>query len=245
MEDFFTSIWNGISSFFQSIGDNIYINLIEKDRYMYIVDGLGATIIITIVAAVIGLLIGTVLALIKVAAMGNRKLRPLEFIANLYLTVIRGTPTVVQLFIIYYVVLSSTNIERITAAMIAFGINSGAYVAELIRTGILSVDKGQMEAGRSLGLTQRTTMLKIIFPQALKNILPALGNEFIVLLKETSVAGFIGIQDLSKAGDIIRSQTFEAFVPLFTVAIIYLIMVIGLTRLLNMFERRLRKSDIR
>lgn len=243
--DFFTSIWNAIASFFQAIGDKVYETLIYKERYMYIVDGLWATIRITIVAAIIGIVIGTVIALIKVSAMNNRKLRPLEFIANIYLTVIRGTPMVVQLFIIYYVVLSVANVERLTAAMISFGINSGAYVAELIRTGILSVDKGQLEAGRSLGLNNRTTMIKIVFPQALKNILPALGNEFIVLLKETSVAGFIGVQDLSKAGDIIRSQTQEAFVPLIAVAVIYLIIVMGLTRLLTMFERRLRKSDIR
>ncbi len=241
--EFFTSVWQNIESFFITAWENFYNTLIYKDRYMYIVDGLKQTIFITLVAVVIGIVLGTLIALIKVAARGNRKLRPLEWIANLYLTVIRGTPMVVQLMIVYYLILTSA--DKVTAAIIAFGINSGAYVAELVRSGILSVDGGQTEAGRSLGLPQRTVMTRIVFPQALKNILPALGNEFIVLLKETSVAGFIGVVDLSKAGDIILSQTYDAFYPLISIAIIYLILVMGLTVALSALERRLRQSDIR
>lgn len=241
--NFFANIWASIEAFFVGAWDKFYETLIYKERYTYLLDGLKQTIIITLIAAVMGLLIGTLIALIKVAARENRKLRPLEWLANLYLTVIRGTPMVVQLMIMYYLILISA--DKITAATVAFGINSGAYVAELVRSGILSVDRGQTEAGRSLGLPQGTVMTRIVFPQALKNILPALGNEFIVLLKETSVAGFIGVVDLSKAGDIIRSQTYEAFYPLISVAVIYLIMVIGMTMGLSALERRLRKSDNR
>lgn len=231
--------------FLYSIWDQIYYNLIYKDRYMYILQGLGTTLEITAFAVIIGIVIGVSVALIKFASVNNKKLKFFEIIANLYLTVIRGTPAVVQLFIMYYIILGSSGVDKITTAIFAFGINSGAYIAEIVRAGILSVDKGQMEAGRSLGLPYKTTMFKIIFPQALKNIIPALGNEFITLLKETSVAGFIGIMDLSKAGDVIRSQTYEALIPLFTVAAIYLVFVVGLSSLLSKLERRLRKSDIR
>lgn len=231
--------------FFSAIWQQIYDNLIYKDRYLYILKGLGTTLEITFFAALIGIVIGVLIALIKVSAADNKKLRILEIVANIYLTVIRGTPAVVQLFIMYYIILSASGADKVIAAIIAFGINSGAYVAEIVRGGILSVEKGQIEAGRSLGLTQRITMTKIVFPQALKNILPALGNECITLLKETSVAGFIGVMDLSKAGDIIRSQTYEPLVPLLTVAFVYLVLVVGLTSLLSKFERRLRQSDIR
>ena len=231
--------------FFNTIGQQIYDNLIAKDRYMYIINGLGTTLEITFFAVFIGIFIGILIAMIKVAAANNKRLKFLEVLANIYLTVIRGTPAVVQLFIMYYIILASSGVDKVVAAIFAFGINSGAYVAEIIRAGILSVDKGQMEAGRSLGLTYTTTMTKIIFPQALKNIIPALGNEFVTLLKETSVAGFIGVMDLSKAGDIIRSQTYDAIVPLLSVALVYLVLVVGLTSLLSMLERRLRKSDIR
>jgi arginine/lysine/histidine transport system permease protein len=147
--------------------------------------------------------------------------------------------------IMYYIILNGTAVNEITTAILAFGINSGAYVAEIIRSGIMSIDRGQMEAGRSLGLSRRTTMVKIIFPQALKNVLPAIGNEFIALLKETSVAGYIGIQDLTKGGDIIRSITYQAFTPLLSTAAIYLVIVVGLSALLTKFERRLRRSDYR
>lgn len=168
-----------------------------------------------------------------------------NFFAQIYLTVIRGTPMMVQLLITYYVIFGSVKINKVLCAVLAFGINSGAYVAEIIRSGIMSIDNGQTEAGRSLGLNYRQTMLSIILPQAFKTVLPALANEFIVLLKETSVAGYIAIQDLTKGGDIIRSQTFEAFMPLLAVAAIYLVMVIGLTKLVRLLERRLAKNDKR
>lgn len=225
--------------------DQIYLNLIEKDRYKYIISGLIETLKITIFAVVIGTAIGLMIAILKVLSAENKKFKPLGILANIYLTVIRGTPTVVQLFIMYYIILATYPTSKSFAAILAFGINSGAYVAEIIRAGIMSVDKGQTEAGRSLGLNQRTTYVKIIFPQALKNILPALANEMITLIKETSVAGFIGVVDLSKAGDIIRSQTYESVVPFLTIAIIYLISVVGLTSILIRVEKGLRKSDIR
>ena len=233
-------------SFFSVLQDQFYQSFILKDRYMNLVLGLENTLIITVFAVLLGVLLGTGVALVKVSHANNPgKLRILNGICTLYLTLIRGTPVVVQLMIMYYVILSNTSVNDITSAILAFGINSGAYVAEVIRTGILSVDRGQIEAGRSLGLSQRTTMVKIVFPQALKNVLPAIGNEFIALLKETSVAGYIGIQDLTKGGDIIRSITYLAFTPLLTTAAVYLLLVIGLTALLTKFERRLRRSDYR
>lgn len=225
--------------------NQIRLNLIEKDRYKYIISGLFETLKITLSAVIIGTIIGIVIALFKVSAAENKKFKPLGILADIYLTVIRGTPTVVQLFIMYYIILANSPTSKSFAAILAFGINSGAYVAEIIRTGILSVDKGQTEAGRSLGLDQKNTFIRIIFPQALKNILPALGNEMITLIKETSVAGFIGVVDLSKAGDIIRSQTYEAIIPFLTIAAIYLVLVVGLTSILRKVERSLRKSDIR
>ena len=230
--------------------DKFYQTMIVDDRYMQIFWGLGNTLLITVCAILMGIVIGTIIAMIKAKVFNPRNMvlkvivKVLDVIGSIYLTVIRGTPMILQLMIMYYVIL--TNITNgVTVACIAFGINSGAYVAEVIRTGILSVDKGQMEAGRSLGLTQTTTMFKIIFPQALKNVLPALGNEFIALLKETSVAGYIGIHDLTKGSDIIRTTTYESFIPLISAGVMYLVLVIGLTSLLGCFERRLRKSDIR
>jgi His/Glu/Gln/Arg/opine family amino acid ABC transporter permease subunit len=226
--------------------DQLYQSFVEEDRYQYILDGLGNTLIITIFAVILGVILGTLVSLVKVAHNNDpSKFRILNGICSLYLTVIRGTPVVVQLMIMYYIILNGTAVNEITTAILAFGINSGAYVAEIIRSGIMSIDRGQMEAGRSLGLSRRTTMVKIIFPQALKNVLPAIGNEFIALLKETSVAGYIGIQDLTRGGDIIRSITYQAFTPLLATAAIYLVIVIGLSALLTKFERRLRRSDYR
>ena len=167
----------------------------------------------------------------------------MNFLAKVYLTVIRGTPVLVQLLIIYFVVFASVDINKIIVAVMAFGINSGAYVAEIIRSGIMSIDEGQFEAGRSLGFNYTQTMIYIILPQALKNVLPALANEFIVLLKETSVSGYIAIQDLTKGGDIIRSQTYNALFPLLMVAAIYLIMVLFFEKLVSILERRLRNSE--
>lgn len=233
-------------SFFSDLSGQLYQGLVQDNRYLYILTGLENTLIITAFAVILGVILGTLVALVKVAHSNDpSKLRILNGICTLYLTVIRGTPVLVQLMIMYYIILAGTPLSDIMTAILAFGINSGAYVAEVIRSGIQSIDRGQMEAGRSLGLNQRTTMVKIIFPQALKNVLPAVGNEFIALLKETSVAGYIGIQDLTKGGDIIRSDTYQSFTPLLTTAAVYLIIVIGLSALLARFERRLRRSDYR
>lgn len=233
-------------SFFSEFPQKFYDSFILKNRYKYIVTGLGNTLLITVVAVVIGVILGTLIALIRVTHQSNpKKLRFLNAVAGFYLAVIRGTPMVVQLMIMWYIVFKSIDVDPIIAAFLAFGINSGAYVAEVIRSGIQSVDKGQAEAGRSLGLSQRDTMVKIVFPQALKNVLPAIGNEFIALLKETSVAGWIAIQDLTKGGDSIRSITYDPYTSLLTVALIYLLIVMGLTTLLGKLERRLHQSDNR
>ncbi len=228
-----------------SLINQIYNNLIYKERYMGIVQGLITTLKITVVALIIGLILGVATALIKVSKDNNLLMKFLNIIANTYLSVIKGTPMVVQLFVIYYLILGSSGLDKILVAMISFGINSGAYVSDIIRAGILSVDVGQTEAGRSLGLNSRQTMMKIVFPQALKNSMPTLCNEFINLLKETSVAGFIGIMDLSKAGEVIRSQTYEPLVPLLSVAIIYFSITQSVVWLMSLLERRLRKSDMR
>ncbi|HEX2986426.1 MAG TPA: amino acid ABC transporter permease [Caproiciproducens sp.] len=233
-------------SFFSGLAGQLNDAFIVKGRYKYIIIGLGNTLLITLFAVLIGIILGTLVALVKVSHGNNpKKLRIANAVCGLYLTAIRGTPVIVQLMIMYYIILSSTNVDKITASILAFGINSGAYVAEVIRSGIQSVDKGQIEAGRSLGLNQRDTMVKIVFPQALKNVLPAVGNEFIALVKETSVAGYIGVQDLTKGGDIIRSITYDAFTPLLTTAGVYLLIVIGLSTALTKFERSLHKSDNR
>lgn len=223
----------------------IYNNLKERDRYKMIINGLLTTLEITAVALLIGIFIGILISAVKVSHKENFVIKILKAIADLYLTIIRGTPVVVQLFVMYYLIFSSTGLSKIFVAMIAFGVNSGAYVAEIIRSGILSIDIGQYEAGRSLGLSESVTMRKIIMPQALKNVLPTLVNEFIQLIKETSVAGFIGVMDLSRAGDIIRSQTYEPLVPLSTVAILYLITVIATTFFMSFIERKLRVNDKR
>lgn len=187
-----------------------------------------------------------VLALVKVSVSykSSRLLKALNVFADIYLTVIRGTPVVLQLLIMYFIVFRSVT-APLPIAILTFGINSGAYVAEIMRSGIQAVDYGQIEAGFSLGLSYWKTMFKIVMPQAIKNILPALVNEFITLLKETSVAGYVAIQDLTKGGDIIRSRTYDAYIPLLTVGLIYLVIVIFLTKLLNKLERRLRESDRR
>lgn len=207
----------------------------------YILEGLKNTLIISLAAAVIGIFLGIIIASLKIFSKGNKKLKIFGIFADFYTTVIRGTPALIQLFIMYYVILGSFKVSSIVAAILSFGINSGAYVSEHVRAGIQAVDKGQMEAGRSLGLTQNTTLIKIVLPQALKNILPSLASEAITLLKETSVAGFIGVVDLSRAGDIIKSMSYEALTPLSVVAGIYLVLVVGLTSLLKKFERRLNR----
>ena len=227
----------------QSLQDRFYLTFIKDDRWMYIVDGLMVTLLVTFFAVLIGIVIGFLVATVRSTYDKTGKLKILNILCQIYLTVIRGTPVVVQLLIIYFVIFGNVNIDKIPVAIMAFGFNSGAYVAEIFRSGIMSIDGGQFEAGRSLGFNYVQTMRYIIMPQAFKNVLPALGNEFIVLLKETSVAGYIALQDLTKAGDIIRSRTYDAFMPLIAVALIYLAMVLIFTKLVNMLERRLRNSD--
>lgn len=229
-----------------SIKDKFYQSFIEKDRWKYIPKGLLNTLIITLGAGIFGIILGFILAIIRVAHDRNeeksRMIKILNGIAKVYLTVFRGTPVVVQLLIMYYVVFASVNVNPIVAAVLAFGLNSAAYVAEAIRAGIMAIEIGQFEAGRSLGFTYGQTMMYIIMPQAVKNALPAMCNEFIALLKESSIVGYIGLVDITKAGDIIRSNTYEATMPLFTVAIFYLIIVMILTSLVGRLERRLKKD---
>jgi His/Glu/Gln/Arg/opine family amino acid ABC transporter permease subunit len=221
----------------------LYDTFIEGERWKYLTNGLKTTLLITFFAVIIGMVLGFLIAMVRATHDKTGKLKFLNVLARIYLTVIRGTPVMVQLLIIYYVIFASVNIDKVFVGILAFGLNSAAYVAEIVRSGIMSIDNGQFEAGTSLGLNYRRTMIYIILPQAFKNVLPALANEAIVLLKETSVAGYIALEDLTKGGDIIRSLTYEAFLPLIAVALIYLIMVMILTRLVALLERRLAKSD--
>ncbi len=234
-----------MTEFFEDLKNSIYVTLIQDDRWELLLNGLWVTLQMAFVSLIIGAILGTTVAIIKVIKyQGNNSIivKILDFFVSIYISLIRGTPVVVQLLIMYFVVFASSS-NAVGVAMLAFGINSGAYIAEIMRAGILAVDKGQTEAGRSLGLSQAQTMWKIILPQAIKKILPALCNEFITLLKETSIAGYIAVEDLTKAGDIIRYSTYEAFVPLIIVAAVYLILVLGLTKIVGIFERRLAKSD--
>ena len=227
----------------QELKKEFILNFIEDNRWKYIVDGLKITLIVTIFAVLIGVLLGFLIAIVRTTHDKTGKLKILNAICKEYLTVIRGTPVVVQLMIIYFIIFGSVDISKVLVAIIAFGINSGAYVAEIFRSGIMSIDNGQFEAGRSLGFNYAQTMMYIIMPQAFKNVLPTLCNEFISLLKETSVSGYIALQDLTKGGDIIRSRTYDAFMPLIAVALIYLAMVMIFTKLVSLLERRLRNSD--
>ncbi len=229
---------------FQELQEKFIDNFITDDRWQYIADGLITTLQVTFFAVIVGIVLGFLVAVVRSTYDKTGKLKVLNALCKLYLTVIRGTPVVVQLMIIYFVIFGdSRDISKVVVSVMAFGFNSGAYVAEIFRSGIMSVDSGQFEAGRSLGFNYFQTMRYIIMPQAFKNVLPALGNEFIVLLKETSVSGYIALQDLTKGGDIIRSRTYDAFMPLTAVAILYLAMVIIFTKLVNILERRLRSSD--
>lgn len=226
-----------------NLKERIILNFIAKERWRYIWDGLGVTLQVTFFSVLMGIALGFLIAMVRSTHDKTGKLKVLNFLCQVYLTVIRGTPVVVQLLIIYFVIFGSMDINKVLVAVLAFGINSAAYVAEIFRSGIMSIDKGQFEAGRSLGFNYVQTMIHIIMPQAFKNVLPALGNEFIVLLKETSISGYIALQDLTKGGDIIRSRTYDAFMPLITVAAIYLIMVMIFSKLVEALERRLRNSD--
>lgn len=213
---------------------------LREDRYKLLLDGIEITIKVSLLAALMGIFIGFLIALCNLS-----KLKILNIIGKIYTDVIRGTPSVTQLMIIYFVIFATVDLEKWIIAAIAFSINSGAYVSEVIRAGILSVDKGQTEAGRSLGLSSRQTMISIVIPQAMKNIFPALGNEFITLIKETAIVGYVGLMDIQKAGDFIKSATYEAFMPLIGTAIIYFVLIKALTMILGVFEKKLRKSDAR
>lgn len=244
-----TEWWNALK-------DQFVLTFIDGQRWKLLFEGLGNTFKITALALLLGILIGLVLSGIRSSWDKNREvlmrnkgvgyyvLKFLNAIAQLYLTVIRGTPVVVQLMIIYFIIFgSSSSTMDIYIASLAFGINSGAYVAEIFRSGIMSIDNGQFEAGRSLGFNYIQTMIYIVIPQTFKVVLPTLANEFIVLFKETSVAGYVGIRDVTKAGDLIRGATYQPFMPLIAVALLYLFFVVILTRLMGLLERRLRKSD--
>ena len=234
-----------------------YLNFIKDDRWKYITSGLGNTLKITVFALIFAVIIGVLVAIIRYSYDKNHTNKAGNFIQSLlqfllavangichvYLTIIRGVPVVVQLMIIYFIIFASPDVSKIFCAVVAFSLNSGAYVAEIVRGGLNSVDKGQFEAGRSLGFGYIATMWYIILPQAFKNILPALGNEAIMLLKDTSISGYVAIQDLTKGGDIIRSRTYDGFMPLIAVALIYLILVTILTLLLRRLERRLQSSE--
>lgn len=232
-----------VKAWFASFGLQFYTNFIAKNRWRYLTNGLKTTIFITFFALIIGVVLGFLIALVRVTHDRTEKLKFLNVICRIYLTIVRGTPMMVQLLIIFFVIFGSVAISKVFVAIVAFGLNSAAYVAEIFRSGIMSIDIGQMEAGRSLGMTYGQVTRKIIMPQAVKNILPALGNEFIVLVKETSISGYIALQDLTKGGDIIRSQTYNAFMPLIAVAIIYLMLVLVLQAGVNWLERRLSRSD--
>ena len=227
-------VLQSIGQFFARWLAQLETTFVEKQRYLLLVDGLKNTLIITA---------GSLVAMIKYCGQDSRLLRPLCWLCNVYTTVIRGVPVVVQLLIFYFLILKSS--DGLVVGIVTFGINSGAYVAELVRSGIAAVDPGQMEAGRSLGLSRLQSAWHIVLPQAMKNILPAIGNEMIALLKETAVAGYVAVQDLTRAGNLIRNNTYDSFNPLMLVAVVYLVLVIGMTQLLGLLERRLRRSDKR
>ncbi len=236
----------------ENFKEEFILNFVDENRWKFITSGLKNTLVITFASLIIGVFLGVLVAVIRSTydknasemRKGMKKflLWILNIICKIYLTVIRGTPVVVQLMIMYYIIFASSR-NSLMIAILAFGINSGAYVAEIVRSGIMSIDPGQFEAGRSLGLDYKATMWYIIIPQAFKNILPALANEFIVLLKETSVAGYVTIRDLTMGGNIIRAATYSPFMPLVAVAVIYLVLVMFFTKLVNILERRLRKSE--
>jgi len=243
MAELFNQIFSPIIKFFADWFSKMYETFIEKNYYNIMLEGLKNTLIITLGAVCIGVAIGIIIAVIKYIGEDSKALKPFVKICNLYVTIIRGIPVVVLLLIFFFVILVSA--DGITVAIITFGINSGAYMAELIRSGINSIDQGQMEAGRSLGMTRFQATYKIIIPQAIKYVLPTIGNEFIALLKETSVAGYVAVTDLTRAGNLVRNNTYDAINTLAVVAITYLIMVIGLESIIKSIERKLTKGDRR
>ena len=243
-----------MAQIFNEFVDKLKFVFVDDDRWTWLVDGLIATLEITAVSLIIGIVIGIIVAAIRSSYDKNKEvmkkrggfgyvlLSIMNGLCKVYLTIVRGTPVVVQLLIFYFVILTSVS-DGVPVAMLCFGINSGAYVAEIFRSGIMSVDEGQFEAGRSLGFNYIQTMRYIVVPQAFKTVLPTLCNEFIVLIKETSIAGYVGITDLTKAGDLIRGRTYEAFMPLIAVAIVYLVMVMIFSSLVGVLERRLRRNE--
>lgn len=241
-----------MAAWFANFCEQFQIAFIDDNRWKYIVRGLGNTLLLTLLALVLGVVIGIVIAAIRSSydkqysqmkkGFGKGVLAFADKICKIYLTVIRGTPVMVQILIIFFVIMASST-NKILCAVIAFGVNSGAYVAEIIRSGIMSIDNGQTEAGRSLGYNYFQTMWYIILPQAFKNILPTLANEFIVLLKETSIASYVGVTDLTGGANIIRGITYQSFFPLIAIAIIYLVMVLFFTKLVTLLERRLKNSE--
>lgn len=241
-----------MQAWFEDLKADFILNFVQADRWKFLLQGLGRTLIITLLAGVLGVVIGVIIAMIRSTydktrdtahkTFGRRVFGVVDWLCRVYLTVLRGTPVVVQLMIIYFVIFASSNNGTLVAAL-AFGLNSGAYVAEIVRGGIMSIDQGQFEAGRSLGFNYIQTMRFIIIPQTVKNVLPSLANEFIALLKETSVSGYVAVVDLTKGGDIIRSRTYSPFLPLIAVALIYLVLVMFFSYLVGLLERRLRNSD--
>jgi len=241
-----------VQAWIQDFMADFHLNFIQANRWKYLLDGLGATMQITLISGILGVIIGIIIAMVRSTydktaegarkTLGRRLFGIVDGICRVYLTVLRGTPVVVQLMIIYFVIFASSD-NGIMVASLAFGLNSGAYVAEIVRGGIMSIDNGQFEAGRSLGFNYVQTMRFIIIPQTIKNVLPSLANEFIALLKETSVAGYVAVQDLTRGGYIIQSRTYSPFLPLLAVAAIYLALVMFFTWLVGKLERRLRNSD--
>ena len=241
-----------MQAWFEKLKADFILNFVQGNRWRYLVNGLGTTLLITLLACLLGVAIGVVIAMVRSTydktkegarmTLGRRLFGLANGFCRLYLTVLRGTPVVVQLMIIYFVIFASSDNGTLVAAL-AFGLNSGAYVAEIVRGGIMSIDNGQFEAGRSLGFNYVQTMRFIVIPQVIKNVLPSLANEFIALLKETSVAGYVAVADLTKGADIIRSRTYSPFLPLIAIALIYLALVMFFTKLVGILERRLRNSD--
>jgi len=245
-------LFDQISAWFAGLKADFILNFVAENRWQYLTSGLGTTLSLTLLSTILGIILGVVVAIVRSShdklrddnrgGIGRKILGFFNAVCKVYLTVIRGTPVIVQLLIIYYVILASSN-NKLLVGVIAFGVNSGAYVAEIVRSGIMSIDNGQFEAGRSLGFNYVQTMWYVIIPQAFKNVLPALANEFIVLLKETSVCGYIAMQDITKGAYIIIGRTYSPFMPLIAVALIYLVLVMFFTWLVGKLERRLRNSD--
>ena len=233
-----------MNAWFAEIANKFQIAFLEGDRWKLYVNGLGVTLQVSLFAAILGVAIGTIVALMKLSVKKDGKRSVFSVIAQIYIDIIRGTPSVLQLLIMWFVVMKGSK-NGVLIAVLTFGINSGAYVSEIMRAGIQAVDHGQMEAGRSLGLSKGQTMRYIILPQAIKNVLPPIGNEFIVLLKETAIVGYVSLSDLTRTASQVSSRTFEAFMPLIGAAVIYFIIIKILSKLIEKLERRLRKGDHR